>query len=114
MARILMVLASAPGEPTGNLDHRLELTAALTAQAALDDAAYGEASWPALRILPDGARRPAALVRVDAGWALQGPAGEDSALWDFEGRVFRPGEYVTVRRAGGEELVFRIVEVEPD
>jgi hypothetical protein len=114
MARIIMVLASAPGEPAGNLEHRLELTAVLTPQAALDEAAYGEAPWPALRILPDGSRRAAALVRVDGGWALQGPAGEDSALWDFAGRVFRPGEYVTVHRAGGEELVFRIVEVEPN
>jgi hypothetical protein len=113
MARIVMVLASAPGEPAGNVDYRLELTAVLTPQAALDEAAYGDAPWPALRILPDGARREAALVRIEEGWALQGPAGEDSALWDFEGRVFRPGEYVTVRRAGGEELVFRIVEVEP-
>jgi hypothetical protein len=114
MPRIRMVLASAPGEPAGNVDHRLELTAALTPQAALDEAAYGAQPWPALRILPDGTRRSAALVRVEGGWALQGPAGEDSALWDFEGRVFRPGEYVTVRRAGGEELLFRIVEVGPD
>ena len=111
MARIIMVLASAPGEPGGNVDHRLELTAVLTSQAALDEGAPGM-PWPALRVLPDGSRRAAALVRVEGGWALQGPAGEDSALWDFEGRVFRPGEYVTVRRPGGEELVFRIVEVE--
>jgi hypothetical protein len=110
MARMTMVLASGPGEPEGNVDYRLELNAALTPQAALE----GAGPWEALRILPDGSRREAALVRVDDGLALQGPAGEDSALWDFEGRVFRPGEYVTVRRAGGEELVFRIVEVEPD
>jgi hypothetical protein len=114
MARVVMVLASGPGVPAGDLDYRLELTATLTPQATLDEAAYGEGAWHAVRILPDGSRRPAELVRNDDGWALQGPAGEDSALWDFEGRVFRPGEYVTVRRAGGEELVFRIVEVEPD
>jgi hypothetical protein len=114
MARIVMVLASAPGKPAGNVGHRLELTAVLTPRAGLDAAAYGETPWPAVRLLPDGARRQAALVRVEEGWALQGPAGEDSALWAFEGRVFRPGEYVTVRRAGGEELVFRIVEVGPD
>ena len=114
MARVVMLLASAPGAPAGNLNYRLELTANLTTQAALDEAAYGAGAWQAVRILPDGSRRPAELVRIDDGWALQGPAGEDSALWDFEGRVFRPGEYVTVRRAGGEEFVFRIVEVEPD
>jgi hypothetical protein len=113
MARVVMLLASGPGEPAGNVDYRLELNAALTPQAALDEAAYA-GPWSALRVLPDGSRRPAELVRTNGGWALQGPAGEDSALWDFEGRVFRPGEYVTVRRSGGEELVFRIVEVEPD
>ena len=37
-----------------------------------------------------------------------------SALWNFEARMFRPGEYVTLRRPDGEELVFRIVDVEPD
>ena len=109
MARVVMLLASGPGAPAGDLNYRLELTATLTPQAALDDG-----TWPAVRVLPDGTRRQAQLVRVDEGWALQGPAGEDSALWDFEGRVFRPGEYVTVRRAGGEEFVFRIVEVESD
>ena len=114
MARVVMLLASGPGEPAGNVDYRLELNAPLTPQAALDESAYSDGPWSALRVLPDGSQRPAALVRIDEGWALQGPAGEDSALWDFEGRVFRPGEYVTVRRAGGEELVFRIVEVEPD
>jgi hypothetical protein len=114
MARVVMLLASGPGAPAGDLDYRLELTATLTPQGALDEAAYGEGAWPAVRILPDGSRHPAGLVRIETGWALQGPAGEDSALWDFEGRVFRPGEYVTVRRAGGEELIFRIVEVEPD
>ena len=38
----------------------------------------------------------------------------DVALWDLEGRVFRPGEYVTLRRPGGDELIFRIVDVQPD
>ena len=110
MARVLMLLASGPGEPAGNLDYRLELDATLTPQAALD----GDGPWQAMRMLPDGAERPAELVRIDDGLALQGPAGADSALWNFEARMFRPGEYVTLRRPDGEELVFRIVDVEPD
>ena len=110
MARVVMVLASGPGEPAGNLEYRMELEAALTPQAGLD----GEGPWPATRLLPDGEERPAEVVRVDEGFAMQGPAGADSALWDFEGRVFRPGEYVTLRQPAGEEFVFRIVGVEPD
>ena len=112
MARIVMLLAQGPGQPEGDLGYRLELTAALTPQAALDEAA--PAGWPARRVLPDGTERAGELVRAGAGWALRGAAGEDSPLWDFEGRVFRPGEYVTLRRPDGDELVFRIVDVRPD
>ena len=33
------------------------------------------------------------------------------STFDFAGRVFRPGEYVTLRPPGGAERVYRIVEV---
>ena len=108
-----MLLAHGPGQPEGDLAYRLELAASLTPQAALDEAAFA-AAWPARRVLPDGREFAGELVRADAGWALRGAAGEDSPLWNFEGRVFRPGEYVTLRRPNGDELVFRIVDVRPD
>jgi hypothetical protein len=114
MFRIAMLLAQGPGRPNGDLADRLELTAALTPQGALDEAAFGDPPWPTRRVLPDGRALVGELVRADAGWALRGPAGEDAPLWDFEGRVFRPGEYVTLRRPGGDELIFRIVDVRAD
>ena len=109
-----MVLAQGPGRPNGDVANRLELTVALTPQGALDEAAFGEAPWPTRRLLPDGNVLAGELVRIDGGWALRGPAGEDAPLWDIESRVFRPGEYVTLRRPGGDELIFRIVDVRPE
>ena len=114
MATVVMLLARGPGLPDGDLAYRLELIVPLTPQAALDEAAYGGAAWPARRVLPDRRELTAELVREGAGWALRGPAGEDEPLWGFEGRVFRPGEYVTLRRPGGDELIFRIVDVRID
>jgi len=114
MASIVMLLARGPGRPEGDLADRLELTAALTPQGALNEAAFGDAPWPTRRVLPDGREIVGELVRADARWALRGAAGEDAPLWAFEGRVFRPGEYVTLRRPDGDELVFRIVDVRAD
>jgi hypothetical protein len=114
MARVVMLLAHGPDRPDGDLADRLELTAALTPQGALDEAAFGGSPLPVLRVLPDGRELALELVRAGARWALRGPAGEDAPLWDLEGRVFRPGEYVTLRRPDGDELIFRIVDVRPD
>ena len=114
MARVLMLLASGPGQPEGDLSYRMELTAALTPLAALDEAAFDRAPWPVLRVLPSGRELHSELVRAGAGWALRGPAGEDAPLWAFEGRVFRPGAYVMLRRPDGDEFLFRIVDVRAD
>ncbi len=108
-----MLLAYAPGLPNGDVADRLELAVKLTAQGRLDEAAFGAEAWQSRRTLPDGRLHAGELVRSDAGWALRG-ASEDAPLWDFEGGVFRPGEYVTLRRPTGESLVFRIVDVRPD
>ena len=40
--------------------------------------------------------------------------GDNDPVWDLEGKVFRPGEYVTLRRPDHGELIFRIVNVEKD
>ena len=111
MARVVMLLAFGPGQPDGDVGNRLELTVALTPQGGLDEAAFGEAPWATRRLLPDGRELAGQLVRAGDGWVLLGPAGEDGPAWDLEGRVFRPGEYVTLRRPNGDELIFRVVDV---
>ena len=104
-----MLLAFGPDRPEGDLSDRLELSARLTAQGRLDE---GVAVWR--RMLPDARLVSGELVRTEAGWALRGKAGEDAPLWDFEAGVLRPGEYATLRPPGGEALVFRVVDVQPD
>jgi hypothetical protein len=113
MMRILMLLAHGPGQPEGDLSHRLELDADLTPQGQLDEHAFGEAPWTTLRVLPDGDARPGELVRDEGGWVLRGNAGEDSPHWRVNGQLFRPGEYVSLMPLGDEPLVFRIVDVQP-
>jgi hypothetical protein len=116
LAKVTMLLAYAPGRPEGDLSDRLELRVCLTPQGQLDDAAFAASPlpWPSLRVLPDGGERPGALVALETGWALRSVRSEDDPLWALEGRVFRPGELVTLRRPDGEELVFRVVNVEAE
>ena len=111
-----MVLAYAPGRPEGDLSDRLELRVALTPQGQLDDDAFAAdpLPWSSLRILPDGSERPGELVALETGWALRSARSEDDPLWALEGRVFRPGDLVTLRRPDGEELAFRVVNVDPE
>jgi hypothetical protein len=112
MARISMLLAYSAASPEGDVQDRLELNAPLTPQGQLDETNYQPPPWPALRTLPDGRSRATELVHEENGWALRGVGSADAPLWNFEGNIFRPGEYVHLRRPTGEELVFRIVEVQ--
>jgi hypothetical protein len=116
VAKVTMLLAYAPDRPEGDLAHRLELTVVLTPQGQLDDAAFAAdpTPWPSRRILPDGAEHVGELVGLEGGWALRSALSEDAPLWALEGKVYRPGELVTLRRPDGQELVFRIVNVEAE
>ena len=114
LARVTMLLVHAPGRPEGDLSDRLDLQVCLTSQGQIDAPAYraDPAPWPFHRLLPDGTDKVGELVALDPGWALRGTHAEDDPLWVLEGKVFRPGELVTLCRPGGEELVFRVVNVE--
>lgn len=114
MAKLLLVLAQAPGLPNGDLEDRLELRLALTAHGRLDDDAFESATspWLATRERPGRMPVQSELIRLDGGWALQSLAHDNDPLWAFEGWVFRPGELVRLRRPDGTELLFRIVQVE--
>ncbi len=114
MAKVLMVLAQAPGLPNGDVEDRLEMELRLTPQGQLDMAAHGAspAPWVARRSRPGQPIRVSELIRHDGGWVLQSVGHEDDPLWQFEGWVFRPGELVRLGRPDGTQLLFRIVQVE--
>jgi hypothetical protein len=121
MAKILALLAAGPGFPMGSIEHGLELHVALTMQGQIDPAAYyaDPNPWPARRYRPGRPDWQGEVALVDdgdigAGWALRGTQAMDDPVWTLEGRIYRPGEYLTIRRPDGEELVFRIVSVERD
>lgn len=109
MTRIFMVLAHGPGLPNGDLNDRMTLTAALTAQGHLDpEREEGSASRKRLG-LPD---KRSLLILQDGGWVLRGLHGDDDPLWTIDAHILRPGEPVFLRRPDGEELIYRIVASE--
>ncbi len=112
MTKLSLVLAQAPGLPNGDLEDRLELRVALTAQGQLDYHAYeaAPAPWLATRERPGQPTRQSELIPLDGGWALQSLGRDGEVLWALEGSVFRPGELVCLRRPDGTELLFRIVQ----
>ena len=114
MAKVLSLLARGAGHPEGDTDTGLELTACLTPNAHLDAAAFEHSPlpWPVRRTWPDREDWHGELVRVDEGWAIRAARGDNEPLWDVTTKIVRPGEYVTLRRPDGEELIFRIVGVE--
>jgi hypothetical protein len=114
VALVTMVLAYAPGRPDGDVADRVEMKVALTPQGQPDEAAWfaDPAPWPFRRRLPNGTERSGEVVVEEGSWALRVAHTDDAPLWTMAGRVFRPGELVTLRRPTAEELVFRVVNVE--
>ena len=116
MAHVRAVLASGPGMPGGSIAQGLDMVVPLTPQGRMDEVALiaADAPLPARRFRPDREDWTGVLVATDGGFALQSENSRDDPIWAMEAHVFRPGDYVTLRRPNGEEMVFRIVAVDPD
>jgi hypothetical protein len=116
MAKITALLAHGPGQPEGDVAHGLEMRLCLTPEARIDFAAYqaDPLPWRTRRFWPDREDWAGELIRVDESWALRSQRGEDEPLWDFIPAIMRPGEYLTLRRPSGEELIYRIVQGEQE
>jgi len=116
MTKVVMLLVQGPAQPEGDLNDRIEMRMVLTPQAQIDDAAWeaGILPWIAVRDRPGHSTGRSELVRIDRGWALRGLGGEDEPLSSLTVHIVRPGELVVVRRPNGDELLYRIVAVEPD
>ena len=116
MVHVTMVLAQGPGFTDGNLTDRIHLDVILTAHGHLDAAAWetGTVPWTTSRERPGRPRRTGELVKIEDGWALRTTGSEDDPLYSFAAQIIRPGELVQVSRLDGEDMLYRIVAVEPD
>lgn len=111
--RISAVLIRGPGQPDGDVVATLEIEAPLDRNGALLDPGEGRTAGQVRRSWPDRPAWKGELVRLETGWGLRGTGeGDDSPVWELQGRPVRPGEYLTLVRPNDAESVFRVVNVE--
>ena len=118
--RIVMRLARNPGtEFAGGDDHRgYTLTAPLTADGRLDDAAYGKlkAQCSVRRFAPDEDPADGRLMRRGERWYFdydEDDVADDEPIYRLGDHRFALGEYVTVTDEDGRPLTYKVVEVAP-
>ena len=116
--RIVMRLARNPGtEFAGGDDHRgYTLTAPLTADGRLDDAAYGKlkAQCSVRRFTPDEDPVDGRLMRRGERWYFdydEDDVADDEPIYRLGDHRFALGEYVTVTDEDGRPLTYKVVEV---
>ena len=119
LSRIVMRLARNPGtEFAGGDDHRgYTLTAPLTADGMLDDAAYGKAKdqCTVRRFAPDEDPADGRLARKGQRWFFDYDAddvADDEPVHRLGEHRFAVGEYVTVTDEDGRPLTYKVVEVQ--
>lgn len=120
LSRIVMRLARNPGtEFAGGDDHRgYTLTAPLTADGHIDEAAYTKAKAECVvrRFQPDEDAADGRLARRGQNWFFDYEAGEtsdDEPVHKLGQHRFAVGEYVTVADEDGRPLTYKVVEVQP-
>jgi hypothetical protein len=108
LSRITMRLARNPGtEFAGGDDHRgYALTAPLTAEGHLDEAAYGKSRdhCTVRRFAPDEAAVEGRLAAA---------SDDDEPVYRLGMHRFAIGEYVTVSDEDGRPLTYKVVEIQP-
>jgi len=120
LSRIVMRLARNPGtEFAGGDDHRgYTLTAPLTADGHLDDAAYTKhrAECTVRRFTPAEDPTLGRLARRGKVWFFDYDASgsaHDEPVHRLGEHRFAVGEYVSVADEQGRPLTYKIVEVQP-
>jgi len=118
LSRIVMRLARNPGtEFAGGDDHRgYALTAPLTADGHLDEAAYAKAkaSCNVRRFAPDEDAVDGKLARKGARWFFDyddSDNADDEPVHRLGEHRFALGEYVTVTDEDGRPLTYKVMEV---
>lgn len=120
LSRIVMRLARNPGtEFAGGDDHRgYSLTAPLTEEGLLDEAAYGKNrdACTVRRFTPDDDPADGRLARKGSRWFFDydsEDADDDEPVHRLGEHRFAVGEYVTVTDEDGRALTYKVVEVQP-
>ena len=113
LVRVTATLTRAPNLPNGDARVGLEIEACLDARGHIDANCVPLTAWRVRRYWPDREDWRGELVPIDDGWGIRGADGDDEPVWELQGGVLRPGEYITLIRSTDAESVFRIVNVEP-
>ena len=120
LSRIVMRLARNPGtEFAGGDDHRgYSLTAPLTSDGHIDEAAYAKAKGQCTvrRFTPDEEATDGRLAKRGARWFFDYEAddtADDEPVHRLGDHRFAVGEYVTVADEDGRPLTYKVVEVQP-
>ncbi len=120
LSRIVMRLARNPGtEFAGGDDHRgYALTAPLTPEGLLDEAAYqkSKAACTVRRFAPDEDAVDGRLARKGQRWFFDydnADTTDDEPVHRLGQHRFAVGEYVTVTDEDGRPLTYKVVEVQP-
>lgn len=118
LSRIVMRLARNPGtEFAGGDDHRgYTLTAPLTADGHLDEAAYAKskAVCNVRRFAPDEVAADGMLARKGTRWFFDydnQDSSDDEPVHRLGEHRFALGEYVTVTDEDGRPLTYKVMEV---
>ncbi len=115
--RVRIELARSPGYPDGSNRHGYEFILPLGPDGRIDVKSYERA--PELctvhRFWEGGDDSVGEIQRDGNRWFFSYDPGEgdDEPILRFAERIFREGELLSVREAGGTEHPFRIVLVEP-
>lgn len=119
LSRIVMRLARNPGtEFAGGDDHRgYALTAPLTEEGLLDEAAYAKtkAACVVRRFTPDDKPADGRLARKGSRWFFDyddADDADDQPVHRLGEHRFAVGEYVTVTDEDGRPLTYKVVEVQ--
>ncbi|MES2722035.1 MAG: hypothetical protein V4656_02660 [Pseudomonadota bacterium] len=120
LSRIVMRLARNPGtEFAGGDDHRgYSLTAPLTSDGHIDEAAYAKAKAQCTvrRFTPDEEATDGRLAKRGSRWFFDYQAddtADDEPVHRLGDHRFAVGEYVTVADEDGRPLTYKVVEVQP-
>ncbi len=120
LQRIVMRLARNPGtEFAGGDDHRgYALTAPLTSDGKLDEAAYPQVKdkCNVRRFAPDEDPADGRLMHRGERWYFdydQEDTADDEPIYRLGEHRFAVGEYVTVTDEEGRPLTYKVVEVAP-